>query len=157
MYQLTRSFIGAACLAASSLALAADSGLQTSEYDIDGGFLGSGGGTGSGTWGVSTSRNGDVTISINDSGNQRTTLTNTVVASNIVMTKRADTGIWSGTSTPRSCSGSGCNFVKLDVPVELYGILVELDANNVGTVTQYSDNSAAGVTATTQVIYTFTE
>lgn len=161
MNTLIKALLGASVFSLASLASAVDSGVQQSVYDIDGGSLGSGDGSGGGTWGLTTFRNGDISISIADTATQITTLTGTIVESTLNLSYTAATGTWSGTSTPTKCTRSGglfdgCGFIALNVPVSVYDIVVDLDDDNLGTISQKSSNTAAGVTAITTVTYTLT-
>ncbi|CAA0101762.1 Uncharacterised protein [BD1-7 clade bacterium] len=151
---------GIAILSIPALALA-DTGNHQSEYEIVN-AVGGGSGTGAGTWEVNRTEDGWVKILIEDTGDQKTTFTNTRVTSEVALEYDPNTATWVGTTKALECTNNGgfvngCNFVTIGEEVDLYEINVFLDEDdNTGTVSQKSDAEALGAVTTTTVTYTFT-
>ncbi len=130
------------------------SGKETSKFSVKIGAL-NGSGYGSGSWQINSLENNTSSykIKITDSSTVKTSLSSTSVTADIEITYDSAKDSYSGTSTPRSCSGT-CDGVVIGDPTAIANIAVNLDENNMGTVTHTLDRPSPIGPATTTATYT---
>lgn len=142
---LTKALVGVSVLLLATMSFAADTGKETSTYTVDAAQKGSGHGSGKGHWGITVLGGiGQTDIEIYDKNTQKTTLTHTRSTVSTHLHYDAQTQHWSGTTAVVSCRNlrgakmKGCKFVRYAKPINLYDIKVNLDSENLGTIS-YKD------------------
>ncbi|WP_330924756.1 hypothetical protein [Candidatus Sororendozoicomonas aggregata] len=164
MNTLTKAVVGVSIALLTTMSFAADTGKETSTYKVDAGKKGSGEGSGEGRWGIIILGGvGKTDLEIYDTNTQKTNLTHT--KSSVVTHLHHDmtTKLWSGTTSVAHCKDlpgapmKGCQFVKYAKPIPLYDIKVNLDSENLGTVSFKDRYNVQGTEVITTVSYTLTQ
>ena len=173
MNVLVKVIIGASISLLTTMGFAAI-GKEVSTYKIDGGTSGSGVGFGKGYWGIATSDGeyqdnseslaagkGQTDIVIYDVNTQKTPLTHVKSKIAVNLHKDAATNVWSGKLSVMECTNlggkvDGCDHVKIEKPVKLYDIKVNMDSENSGTVSFKENVYTFGITAVETASYKLT-
>lgn len=164
MNTFARAFIGVFVLLSSTLSFAVDTGTEVSAFTLKGGLFISGTGSGKGHWGinpVNPDENEYSNLFIHDTSTHHITLANLELETSTHLHYSSPTNEWDGTVSVLKCkdlsnhlvSIDACKFIKIAQPMDIKDIKVDLDSDNLGTVSGEIDFKVSGHSTSLKASY----